>query len=322
MKSFKFISIILLAINLPMNLFAQDPLASNATPVATTTGVPAQFFSPTFYLLVLLFIVMFISIVVLSRVLMMLSKNLLQTNSSSEPIETTIEEVKKPSFWTRFDRAVLTKAVPIEKEKDIMFEHAHDGIYELDNDLPPWWKYGFYLTIIWAFLYLLNYHVLGTGKLQLAEYKEELAIAETAKQERMALMKNNVNEETVIALNDVEAITAGKDIFTKNCVACHGQSAEGMVGPNLTDEFWIHGGGIKNVFKTITNGVPAKGMISWKSQLSAIQIQSVASYILTLKGTNPANPKAPEGNKWEEVTTTTDSTIVNNKDSVNTASNK
>jgi cytochrome c oxidase cbb3-type subunit 3 len=98
-------------------------------------------------------------------------------------------------------------------------------------------------------------------------------------------------------------LNEGKATFEKLCSACHRADAGGQVGPNLTDEYWIHGGGIHNVFKTITYGVPDKGMLSWKSQLTPKQIQQVASYILSLKGSNPAGGKEPQGDKWVEITT-------------------
>lgn len=308
MKSYKTIITILLVFCLPIEIFAQDQtiLTESQQP-----SVPAIFFNPSLYILSLLFFVMLITIIVLSKAVRLLSKNMLTKGHEPEVKILIMEEANKVSFWTRFDRAVLTKAVPIEKEKDIMFEHSYDGIHELDNDLPPWWKYGFYLTIIWAVLYLFSYHVIHTGKLQLAEYNTELMEAEKAKQAQMLLSKENVTEESVIALADAETISNGKDIFSKNCVACHGQSAEGMVGPNLTDNFWLHGGGVKNIFKTISNGIPAKGMISWKSQLSAKQIQSLASFILTLQGSNPANPKEPQGDEWKESIASTDTLKTN-----------
>ena len=308
MKSYKTLILQLLVFSLPEEIFAQtSPTLSGSQ----QSPVPEIFFNPNLYILSLLFLVMLITIIVLSKAVRLLSKKMLVVQHEPEVKILIKEEVNKVSIWRRFDRAVLTKAVPIEKEKDIMFEHSYDGIHELDNDLPPWWKYGFYLTIIWAILYLFSYHVIHTGKLQLAEYNTELMEAEKAKQAQMLLSKENVTEESVIALADAETISVGKDIFSKNCVACHGQSAEGMVGPNLTDNFWLHGGGVKNIFKTISNGIPAKGMISWKSQLSAKQIQSLASFILTLQGTNPANPKEPQGDEWKESIASTDTLKTN-----------
>ncbi len=202
------------------------------------------------------------------------------------------------SLWDKV-KYMLTRSTPIEKEADILLEHEYDGIRELDNRIPPWFNGLFYFTILFGIYYLLNYHVFHTGKLQYEEYEEEMKLAAMQKAE---LIESGamINEETVTMLTDAASLSAGKEIFKKNCVACHLDDGGGLVGPNLTDEYWIHGGGIKNVFKTIKYGVPAKGMIRWETQLSPRQIQEVASYVLSLQGTTPANPKAPEGEKWEE----------------------
>jgi cytochrome c oxidase cbb3-type subunit III len=298
----------------PMIIFAQN---QDAVAPVQKSDIPEIFFNPAFYLLAGLFLVMLITIIVLSRVLNQLISNVYtKKEEASSSGVAAAEVVKKPSFWTRFDRDILTRAVPIEKEKDIMFEHGIDGIRELDNDLPPWWKYGFYLTIVFAVVYLLHYHVFKTGDLQLAEYNNELTLAANAQQERMLKNADMVTAESVIALKDADGLAQGKDIFMKNCVACHGPLGQGLVGPNLTDEFWIHGGGIKNVFNTIVVGVPAKGMISWKSQLSPKQIQQVGSFILTLQGTNPPGAKEPQGTKWvEPVVASSDTTAVAKTDS-------
>lgn len=192
----------------------------------------------------------------------------------------------------------LTGSTPIEKEDSIILDHNYDGIKELDNSLPPWWLYLFYATIVFGFVYMLHYHVFNSGPSSAQEYVQEVEFA----QAQLAANASGpaITEETVTALTDAGALSSGKDIFIKNCAACHGQKGEGLVGPNMTDDFWIHGGGIKNVYKIIKNGVIEKGMISWKSQLSPAQMQDVGSYILSLKGTNPPNPKAPQGDKYVE----------------------
>jgi cytochrome c oxidase cbb3-type subunit 3 len=224
-------------------------------------------------------------------------------------------KIKKESSWNKLMR-IMTKSVSVEQEADVMLDHNYDGIRELDNQLPPWWKWGFYSTILFAVFYLFSYHVAGTGRLSIQEYADEMKHAQLEKEERMKDAANNITESNVVAFTDVQQIAEGKIIFEKNCVACHGNSGQGNVGPNLTDEFWLHGGGIKNIFNTVTNGVPAKGMISWKAQLAPRQIQQVASFILTLKGTNPAGAKEPQGEKWvEEIKR--DSSVTVMKDSVN-----
>lgn len=193
----------------------------------------------------------------------------------------------------------MTRLQPMEKEKDIMFHHDFDGIRELDNRIPPWFNFLFYGTIIWAVIYMFVFHIFDDGQVQTKEYMAEI---NQASMEREILIKSGafINEETVVYANDAATLSEGKEIFAKNCVTCHMADGGGLVGPNLTDEFWINGGGIKNVFKTIKNGVPAKGMISWQTQLDSKKMQAVASYVLSLQGTKPANPKAPQGTKWEE----------------------
>jgi cytochrome c oxidase cbb3-type subunit 3 len=193
----------------------------------------------------------------------------------------------------------LTDAVPIERESEILMDHDYDGIRELDNNLPPWWKYGFYLTIVFAFIYLIHFHLVGSGDLQLAEYSKEMARAEVEKAAFQASQANLVDESNLTVLTEDARIAAGKKVFMDNCKICHGEFGEGMVGPNFTDKYWKHGGSIANIYNTIKVGVPDKGMISWASQLTPGQIHEVASYILTLQGTNPPNPKAPEGDLWE-----------------------
>ncbi|HOI30401.1 MAG TPA: cbb3-type cytochrome c oxidase N-terminal domain-containing protein [Melioribacteraceae bacterium] len=193
----------------------------------------------------------------------------------------------------------LTRSTPIEKEQEILLAHNYDGIRELDNRIPPWFHILFYGTIIWAAIYMLAFHVFDDGQVQSTEYKVEI---EQAKLEREFLIRTGafINEETVKFVNDPASIAEGKEIYIKNCATCHGQSGEGLVGPNLTDDNWIHGGGIKNIFKVIKYGVPAKGMISWETQLDPKKMQAASSYIITLQGTNPPNGKAPEGEKWIE----------------------
>ncbi len=200
----------------------------------------------------------------------------------------------------------LTGAAPIEKEADILLEHDFDGIRELDNDLPPWWKYLFYVSIVFGVIYILNYHILAPNKLMADEYNEEVKIAEAQKAE-MIKTGAFINEASVTLLKDAVEIEKGKAIFTSNCATCHGSKGEGLVGPNLTDDYWIHGGGIKNVFTTVKYGVPAKGMLSWQTQLSPKQIQEVASFVLSLKGTNPPNPKPQEGTLYVEPADSTNS---------------
>lgn len=213
------------------------------------------------------------------------------------------EVEKKPSLLLKV-RQMLTRSTPIEREKEILFDHEYDGIKELDSKIPPWFTWLFYITIFFGVYYMLHYHVFDTGKLMAEEYTEEMKIAEAEKE---ALMESGafVNEETVTVLTEESAIQSGKVIFDANCVACHANDGGGIVGPNLTDKYWIHGGGIKNIFKVIKYGVVEKGMISWQTQLNPLQMQEVSSYVLSLQGTTPAAPKQPEGEIWKEEATET-----------------
>lgn len=213
----------------------------------------------------------------------------------------------------------INASVAIEKEAEIMLDHNYDGIRELDNDLPPWWKYGFYVTIVFAAVYLINFHVLHTGKLQLAEYQEQLTVAKQEMEEYRKKAANLVDENNATLLTDVASLASGKEIFINNCSPCHGHNGEGGVGPNLTDDYWLHKGGIRDVFRTIKLGWPEKGMKSWQQDLSAQQIHEVASYVKSLHGTNPPNAKEKQGDLFTESasdsvkTVTTDTTKIASK---------
>ncbi len=211
--------------------------------------------------------------------------------------------------WQWF-RKKMTNSKPLEEEDTIILNHEYDGIKELDNVLPPWWKYLFYATIVFAMIYMLNYHVINVWALSDQEYQEEVRVADEKIKELIG-SGAFINEKNVVALTDPASISLGAQIFQKNCTSCHGQKAEGNIGPNLTDDYWINGGGIHNIFKTISNGVLAKGMLSWKNQLKNKEIQQVASFVLSLKGSNPPNAKAPQGTIWSDPTVK-DSTKVRN----------
>lgn len=211
------------------------------------------------------------------------------------------EEVPQgESFWTRMRKQYWEDAVPREREHEIMSHHEYDGIRELDNRLPPWWVNMFYLTIVFAVAYMVYYHWGGNGPSSAEEYERSMEKAKKEIAVALAGQANAVDESNVTALTDSGALGEGELIYKNSCAACHASDGGGTVGPNFTDEYWIHGGGIKNIFKTVKYGVPEKGMISWASQLNPSDMQKVASYILTLQGTKPANPKEPQGTIWKE----------------------
>ncbi|TNJ43520.1 c-type cytochrome [Tamlana fucoidanivorans] len=197
--------------------------------------------------------------------------------------------------WLKETYKKLLGQKPLEEEGEIILDHNYDGIKELDNNLPPWWLYGFYISVVFAAFYLLRFHVFN-GPSQIDELETELAEARIAIEEYKKTAKDLVDVNTVTQLTDANDLAAGKKTFETNCVACHMIDGGGGIGPNLTDKHWILGGDIKSIFKTISEGGRSgKGMIAWKTQLKPAEIAQVASYILTFQGTTPANPKAPEG---------------------------
>lgn len=212
------------------------------------------------------------------------------------------KSVKKsllPSWWHDLDKKVLTQAIPVEREADILLDHDYDGIKELDNALPPWWKYGFYITIVVAFIYIIAYHVTGTGMNPTQEYAAQMEDARIAKEKYDAENKDKVDEANV-PMADAAGIEKGRAIFKENCVACHGQLGEGGAGPNLTDDYWIHKGSLNDVYASIKNGYPDKGMQSWIIKFNPKEISQIASFIKTLKGSNPPGAKAPQGDLFVE----------------------
>lgn len=209
-----------------------------------------------------------------------------------------VEAVQEKSFLDAI-KEKLSDANPMEQEKDFLLDHDYDGIHELDNNLPPWWKLLFNISIAFGIIYLGVYHVFDIGQSAVEEYNYEMAQAEIEVAEYMATKANSVDENTVEFLADNTRLENGKQIFMQNCAACHGRAGEGGVGPNMTDNYWLHGNDIKDIFKTIKYGVPEKGMISWKQQLTPAQMQDVSSFIVTMHGTNPPNAKEPQGELYE-----------------------
>lgn len=190
---------------------------------------------------------------------------------------------------------------PIEEEEDLLIDHTYDGIQELDNPTPTWFNALFYSSIVFAVGYLLFYHVFSWGMTQDQEYVAEMEMAE---KQRMAYLENsgtNIDENTVELDLSPAMVAAGQEIYLQNCGACHGNQGEGMIGPNFTDEYWIHGGDIKDIFRIIKYGVPDKGMVPWESNLTPVQIAQVANFIVSLDGTNPPNAKEPQGEKFERL---------------------
>jgi cytochrome c oxidase cbb3-type subunit III len=207
----------------------------------------------------------------------------------------------RASWWQKmWDQ--MNAAVPVEREKDIELDHNYDGIRELDNHLPPWWTGLFYATIIWGVVYLVVYHVTDNLPLSQGEYQNELAAAEEqAKILKASQPQEAIDENTIQYTSDEAILSRGKTVFvSNNCGSCHRNDGGGNgIGPNLTDEYWLHGGSIKNIFVTIDKGFVEKGMPAWGNVMSRKDVRDVAFYIMSLQGTNPADAKAPQGELYQ-----------------------
>jgi len=249
---------------------------------------------------VILFLLLILLILIAIEIIVSALENIMLHKLDDEAKAIFLAE-KEKSFkftWLKETYQNLLGQTPIEDEAEIILDHNYDGIKELDNNLPPWWIYGFYASIVFAAVYLLRYHVFS-GPSQIDELETELADARIAIEAYKKTAKNLVDINTVTELTEAADLSAGKTIFETNCVACHMADGGGGIGPNLTDPNWILGGDIKSVFKTVSEGGRSgKGMIAWKQQLKPLEMAQVSSYVLTFEGTTPANPKEPEGDVW------------------------
>jgi len=263
---------------------ADEPLTGAAASTNISGLSPTAFYS--------LITVVGVELLVLLWLLYHL-KSLLAKETVVKPI--VAKESSLAKWWNK-----ANSFKPVQEEANIDLGHDYDGIRELDNRLPPWWLYGFYICIIFACIYLWRYHVTHTAPSSLEELAAVMQKAEAEKENYLKKAANNVNENTVTYLSDASALEAGKKIFVTACAACHAADGGGTVGPNLVDEYWLHGGSMSDVFKSIKYGWPEKGMKSWKDDYSPAQIAQLASYIKSLKGTKPATAKEPQGEVYQE----------------------
>ncbi len=271
-------------------VFAQTPKTKDI--VKTTADSIGGLAPTTFYLMA---VVLLAEVAI--AVVLFLHLRFLLTKQEKELLLAEPELMARPalSWWDRFN-----KLRPVEQEADLDLGHDYDGIRELNNRLPPWWLYGFYLTIVIAGIYLWRFEISHTGPSSKQEYERSVAIAEARIKEILKLKGETIDENTVTLLTAAADITEGKLIFQRSCITCHKEGAGGDVGPNLTDDYWIHGGDVKNIFKTIRYGFNA--MPQWQNTYSNKQIAQVAGYVKSLKGTHPPNPKAPQGELYKEET--------------------
>ena len=278
------------------SLLAQVSVAQDATANAAAQEVPnyGGLTESTFYFFVTVLAVEVAVILFLAFSIRRMYAELLPQHAKAPGEKSAVG-----AWWSNLDKKLFTKAVPVEREADVLLDHDYDGIHELDNALPPWWKYGFYITVVVGIIYLFNFHVFGVGKNPTQEYNAEMEAARIQKEIYEASNKDKIDENKV-PMADAAGIKAGQALFEANCVACHLKDGGGSVGPNLTDDYWLHKGSLNDIYHTIKVGYPDKGMQSWSGQFSPKQISQLASYIKTLHGTKPAVPKAPQGEFWVE----------------------
>ena len=279
-----------------INAQTNDPAAATAASSGFFTGL-----SPWILMSVIVFEALIIAFFSWLTMIFLKHGTVTETEAVANKVETQSWLSK---IWYK-----MNSFKPISQDADIDTGHDYDGIRELDNITPPWFTFAFACSILFAIVYLYRHHVSNTAPLMAEEYQMEMEAAEAQKVLRLATQTNAIDENTIVMLSATD-IEKGKKLFTeKSCITCHGAtggSMPGGVGPNLTDEYWIHGGGIKDVFKSIKYGWPAKGMIAWKDQLSSMQIAQVTSYVMSIKGSKPANAKAPDGELYTEIVTPTD----------------
>lgn len=285
-------TLLLLFLTMASSLFAQN---NTATTVGANTGLVGGMTASAFYVMVsVIFLELTVILVLLFNMRVLLKKE----NEKAIEKELSPEAAKeikrtKLSWWDKFN-----KLRPVSQEAELDLGHEYDGIRELNNRLPPWWLYGFYATIVFAFIYLWRFHISHTAPSSKQEYEYAVVNAEQEIKEYLKAKGEAVDENTVTLLTSADDLAAGKTLFVNSCAACHKETGAGDVGPNLTDDYWLHGNDPKSIFKTIRYGVNA--MPQWQNAYSNKQIALLMSYVKSLHGTNPANPKAPQGVEMKE----------------------
>lgn len=257
----------------------------------------------TFYLVATLVLITILLTLIVAIVMLRVLNIFIRKAAEEKAARLGIQYVTAPSWWSKF----WTQAndfVPLEEEKNIELDHNYDGIKELDNHLPPWWKGLFYACIVFAVFYMILYHLTDSFPLQQQEYDNELVLAdENARLLKASQPPEMVDENTLAYNADPIIVARGKLIFmSNNCGSCHRTDGGGnSIGPNLTDQYWLHGGEIKNIYHTINNGVVEKAMPAWGKVMSQKDVRDVAFYVMSLQGSNPPNPKSPQGELFKAV---------------------
>jgi len=282
--------------------FAQDSAPAENSFGADPPSHPMLPYYATVALLAIVIVLVAIVCVYVFRIVRLLNDQLEKQRAT----RMGVVYVPSPGWWSRFTQA-MNASVTVAQEKEIELDHNYDGIKELDNHLPPWWKWLFYGTIAWSVAYIIVFHLANTLPLSQEEYQTELAVAETQAKLRKASQPpaEEIDESNLVYSNDAAIIEKGKLVFAGNpCGSCHGNEGGGnTIGPNLTDAYWIHGGDITSIFNTIKNGAVDKGMPAWGKVMSMQDVRDLTFYIISLQGSNPPNPKAPQGELYKPAST-------------------
>lgn len=281
------------------------PIIACATVIGQTafaqadTGSTAFWEDPMFPLYAMAAAMLLLAILVIVVAMYTIQVLRFLTNQQSPPAKTFISPART-SWWQRFVHR-LNRSVPVSRESEIQLDHSFDGIRELDNHLPPWWKWLFYGSMVWAGAYYVVFHVTHSFPLSHEEYQNEVAMAEEkAARYRAAQPATAIDETSLEYTAEASIIEKGKSVFvSNNCAGCHRDDGGGnTIGPNLTDTYWLHGGAIGDIFHTIKNGVVEKGMPAWGKSMSIEDVRNVAFYVMSLQGTNPPDAKPPQGDKY------------------------
>jgi cytochrome c oxidase cbb3-type subunit III len=298
--SSKLLTLVLLLATPATTALAQ---AEASAPAAPASGGVYQWIFQNFFLLFGGLVILWAAATIVNLIgtLMEIQKIRLMQEHGLEAVQQAglaPSSAKQKPWWQWLNKKAW-QLVPIEQEDQILKDHAYDGIRELDNKLPPWWLALFYLTILFGAGYLYVEHFSDYGLSQEEEYQANMAAAEEQIREYLSKQANQVDETNVVLLVDEVDLAKGEQLFAASCVPCHGTLGEGnSIGPNLTDVYWVHGGDVKDIFKTIKYGFPQKGMPEWKAQILPADIQRLASYIVSLQGTDPPNAKEPQGEPY------------------------
>lgn len=257
-----------------------------------------NFLSQEMFIYITFGLVLIVAILVLVVAFYVLQ--VLKTFLQKEKTEAEIAVEKAQPSWFSTMWLKWNALKPLEEEQTLLLDHDYDGIQELDNHLPPWWKGLFYLCILYAVVYMMIFHVFKTAPLQEEEYAIEMAEAAAARKEKQVDVVYDFDETSVTVTELPEDLAIGLKFYSQNCAVCHKADGGGLAGPNLTDEYWRNGGGIKDVYQVIKNGVPSTAMIAWESRFKPDQIRSLASYVLSLQGTNPPGALPADGELYKE----------------------